>query len=422
MSLKRKLDLYDSYLAEENNLDKGSNKKDEPFHLPFEKEWRKHGIVPYQLDHQYCLIKERRYPLSEKRGNYSYADFLVAMDAWQKTSISHPLSAKGYKGEDLFFFDTETTGLGGGVGNTIFLLGYAYIDGDEVVVKQHLLPEPGHEIPLYDSFLRNIDYTTLVTYNGKAFDWPQVKTRHTLIREHVPNLPPFGHFDLLHGARRMWKHRLDSVSLSNVEREILNIDRKSDLPGYLAPMAYFDFLKTKNPEGILQVMEHNEQDVLTLIILYTHLSFKLLGLDHHQTEGELLSLGTWYSQLKETKVAIPLLEKGMTKWEGTEKWRGMIQLAHQYKKIKNYRKALVLYKQIAESSEGKIRISASIEGAKILEHQYKDYKGALELANMAYREWSETKETSFRQKEREEMVKRIERLEKKIARHGENFI
>ena len=45
------------------------------------------------------------------------------------TSITR-YQAKGYRPGDLFFFDTETTGLGGGTGNTIFLLGYAYIDGD----------------------------------------------------------------------------------------------------------------------------------------------------------------------------------------------------------------------------------------------------------------------------------------------------
>ena len=79
------------------------------------------------------------------------------------------------------------------------------------MLKQHILSQPGSEVPLYKSFLESIDYTNMVTYNGKAFDWPQVKTRHTLIREHVPKLPAFGHFDLYHAARRMWKHRLERI-------------------------------------------------------------------------------------------------------------------------------------------------------------------------------------------------------------------
>ena len=89
--------------------------------------------------------------------------------------------------------------------------------------------------PLYESFLKTVDYTTLVTYNGRAFDWPQVKTRHTLVRDHVPKLPSFGHFDLLHASRRMWKNKLESVKLANVEENILGVVRENDIPGYLAP-------------------------------------------------------------------------------------------------------------------------------------------------------------------------------------------
>ncbi|WAA10595.1 ribonuclease H-like domain-containing protein [Fervidibacillus albus] len=416
MSIKRKLRLYDSYLNEQPNQNNHPPVKDDSFEIPFRKDWEKQGVVPYILDGDYCLIKETRYPLTEQRGKYSYKDFLFVIDRWNETELSHPLSAKGFDAGDLFFFDTETTGLGGGVGNTIFLLGYAYIDENDVVVKQHFLPEPGQEIPLYDSFLRNVDYTTLVTYNGKAFDWPQVKTRHTLIREHVPQLPSFGHFDLLHGSRRMWKHRLESVRLTNVEREILGINRKEDLPGYLAPMVYFDFLQTKNPEGILQVMNHNEQDVLTLIVLYTHLSFQLLGLDQQRTNGELLSLGTWYSQLKETELAISLLEKGIVDLDGMEKWKGMVELAGQYKKIKNEQKALRLYERVAEIAEGSIKIKACIEGAKIFEHRLKDFYSARELAETAYSELMHSNDRSFIERERENMLKRILRLEKKIDR------
>ncbi|MCK9907287.1 ribonuclease H-like domain-containing protein, partial [Frankia sp. Cpl3] len=74
----------------------------------------------------------------------------------------------------------------------------------------------------------------LVTYNGKAFDWPQVKTRHTLLRDSVPELPIFGHFDLLHGARRLWKDELESCRLANIEREKLGSFRQDDVPGYMA--------------------------------------------------------------------------------------------------------------------------------------------------------------------------------------------
>ena len=204
--------------------------------------WEQANTKVYYLEDEYCFIREVHYPLSHQHGKYRFQDYIKAVDMWNHNGMKHPLSAYGYQPNDLFFFDTETTGLGGGVGNTIFLLGYAYLEKDEIILRQHFLPEPGLEIPLYYSFLENIDYTTLVTYNGKAFDWPQVKTRHTLIREHVPKLPSFGHFDLYHASRRFWKDQLESVKLVNVEKDILEFERKDDVPGFLAPMIYFDFL------------------------------------------------------------------------------------------------------------------------------------------------------------------------------------
>lgn len=204
-------------------------------------------MKPFFFEDEYCLIRETVYPLSHRHGRYSFSELDDVMALWNKGGLTHTLSAEGYEKSQLFFFDTETTGLGGGAGNMIFLLGHARVYEDRVAVKQHLLPKPGNETALYKSFLSEVDITSLVTYNGKAFDWPQVKTRHTLLRDRLPKLPDFGHFDLLHGARRLWKHKLERVSLSAVENEELAFKRDEDTPGYLAPMLYFQFLKAEDP-------------------------------------------------------------------------------------------------------------------------------------------------------------------------------
>ena len=101
----------------------------------------------------------------------------------------------------------------------------------------------------------------------------------------------------------MWKHRLERLKLSIVEKEVLGIERKDDIPGFLAPMIYFDYVERKNPEGMLGILKHNEIDILSLITLYTHLSFQLLGLDQQQTTKETYEVGRWYSYLGETEVA-----------------------------------------------------------------------------------------------------------------------
>ncbi|MEM5592523.1 hypothetical protein AAHH67_13870 [Niallia circulans] len=71
--------------------------------IPFMKEWEQENVLPYWLDSEYCLIREVRYPLDYKHGNYTFRDFCGVVDEWNKVSYDHPLSAKGHQPKDLFF-------------------------------------------------------------------------------------------------------------------------------------------------------------------------------------------------------------------------------------------------------------------------------------------------------------------------------
>jgi uncharacterized protein len=350
--------------------------------VPFLERWKEENVTPYFLDKDYCLIRERKYPLSHQHGHYQFSDFLTAIDLWNKQDVNHPLSAAGNKAEELFFFDTETTGLGGGVGNTIFLLGYASISSDELVVRQHILPSPGAEVPLYQSFLENINYKTLVTYNGKSFDWPQVKTRHTLVREHVPKLPAFGHFDLFHAAKRLWKHKLERMKLAVVEKEVLGFERLDDVPGFLAPMIYFDFIETKKPEGMLGILKHNEMDILSLVTLYTHLTLQLHGLDLKQTRPESYEVGRWYAALGEKEEAKKVLTNLLDGSDSTS-FDAKLVLAYEYKKEKNWSKARELFAEVVHSTNERIVLEACFELSKIHEHRIRDLSLALAYCQKA---------------------------------------
>ena len=144
MSLKNKLSRLKPHIAREKtetapsvtpSLASDNFKKE----IPFLNVWEQEGTLPYYLEDDFCLIREVHYPISHQHGKYSFKDFLEAMNLWEGFSGSHPLSAKGFKPSELFFFDTETTGLGGGAGNTIFLLGYACLKQDKIILKQHIL-------------------------------------------------------------------------------------------------------------------------------------------------------------------------------------------------------------------------------------------------------------------------------------------
>lgn len=383
MSLKNKLNRLKPH------INSGSDKpKPEPvsvketLDIPFLDVWEQEHVSPYYFDGQYCLVREVTYPLDHQHGHYQFGDLLEAVSLWDKEQSKHPLSAAGHRASDLVFFDTETTGLGGGAGNTIFLLGHASVSGNSIKLKQHILPGPGSEVALYQSFLKSVDYTTLVTYNGKAFDWPQVKTRHTLVRDHVPKLPSFGHFDLYHAARRMWKHKIERMKLSIVEQEVLGLERKDDIPGFLAPMIYFDFLERKNPEGLLGVIRHNETDILSLLTLYTHLTFQILGRDQTQTSQEKYEVGRWFSYLGDSEKAKQAFN-GLIDSGNEQEIAAKHALAFELKKHKEWGNAVVLWMESAEKGTDRQRKEACIELAKHFEHREKNFDLALKYCRLA---------------------------------------
>ncbi|WP_160721271.1 ribonuclease H-like domain-containing protein [Bacillus sp. USDA818B3_A] len=418
MSLKNKLNRLKPHLSVSHSTENSPKKIELPeMEIPFRDKWEQESVKPYFLDDNYCLIREVKFPLSYQHGHYRFEELKTAVDSWNQNSISHPLSARGHRVEELFFFDTETTGLGGGVGNTIFILGYASILGDELILRQHILPNPGAEIPLYHSFLEKVNYRTLVTYNGKSFDWPQVKTRHTLVREHVPKLPAFGHFDLFHAARRLWKHKLDRMKLSIVEKEVLGVERFDDIPGYLAPIIYFDFIESKQPDGMLGILKHNEIDILSLVTLYTHLTFQITGTDYKQTRQESYEVGRWFASLGDAEQAKKVLTT-LTKEKDITSTKAKLILAYQQKKERNWGNAKELFLEVVESEDLQMRVEACVELAKIFEHRLIDLSKAIwycqEAVNYVSSDSINSNKPIF-----EQLQTRLRRLEQKYAKyHG----
>ncbi|SEM83423.1 hypothetical protein SAMN05192533_10677 [Mesobacillus persicus] len=383
--------------------------------IPFMEVWEKENVRPYFFDNDYCLVREVVYPLTYKHGNYRFEDAAKAVKLWNEKGVHHPLSTAGHSPGDMFFFDTETTGLGGGAGNTIFLLGHARLGVDSVTLKQHILPHPGAEVALYQSFLETIDYSTLVTYNGKAFDWPQVKTRHTLVRNHVPKLPSFGHFDLYHASRRMWKHKIERMKLSFVEKDILGFERKDDIPGFLAPMIYFDFLERKNPEGLLGVIKHNELDILSLISLYTHLSYQLLGEDKNRSVREAFEVGRWFSYLGNGEKAEETYAS-IAKGNEVDAINAKHALAFEHKRGQNFTEAICLWEETSEAGSLKVRIEACIELAKFHEHKSKNWQAALHYSQKAIAELEPLDSENKRDRWMKELHQRVNRLVSKMER------
>jgi hypothetical protein len=166
------------------------------------------------------------------------------------------------------YLDTETTGLAGGTGTVPFLLGLAWLDPETnlFVLEQVLLRRLGEEAPILDLLTERLAQASMiVTYNGKAFDMPLLRTRYVMNRVPKPVEPP--HLDLVHMARRIHKTRLKHRTLVAVEEEVLGRGRIGDVAGGDIVATYAHFLRTGDDEALLGVVEHNGADVLAMVAL-----------------------------------------------------------------------------------------------------------------------------------------------------------
>ena len=106
------------------------------------------------------------------------------------------------------------------------------------------------------------EFDTLVTFNGKSYDLPFLMQRASL--HGVALRPPTGHLDLLHLARRRWKHDLRDCRLQTLERHICRRSRSGDVPGEEVPGLYHDFVRRGDPYRLIPVFHHNLLDVITM--------------------------------------------------------------------------------------------------------------------------------------------------------------
>jgi len=148
------------------------------------------------------------------------------------------------------FLDTETTGVVGGTGTIAFLIGIAWWDAGGLEVEQFFMREHSEEHSALVALAeRMAERRVLVTFNGKSFDWPLLETRYRMTRKiRVP--APRAHLDFLHPARNLWRLRIGSARLPELERHVLQWNRGTDVMSELIPQIYFDYLRGGSPEPL----------------------------------------------------------------------------------------------------------------------------------------------------------------------------
>lgn len=238
-----------------------------------------------------CFVVEREWKPTAKHGRQEVGEVAEQLHASAG-------EARLFGGDStcapFVFFDVETTGLSGGAGTHVFLVGCGWFDEGGFVTRQFFMPQHAAERSLLQAVARELGRAgALVTFNGKSFDAPVLETRYLFHRlDWIGARLP--HVDVLHPARRFWA---GDCSLASLERQVIGSRRVGDVPGFEIPARYFQFVRTGDPGPLAKVLEHNRLDLLTLAALTSRLLHIVrLGPSSVRTACEALALGRTYAR------------------------------------------------------------------------------------------------------------------------------
>jgi uncharacterized protein YprB with RNaseH-like and TPR domain len=268
------------------------------------------------------------------------------------------------------YLDTETTGLSGGAGTVPFLIGLAWFEpgSASLVVEQLLLRELGEEAPMLERLSRRArEASMLVTYNGKSFDVPLLRTRFVLSR--MPAFQSTPHLDLVHVARRVHRHRLGQLNLKTVESEVLGFERTADISGGEVCSRYTHFLRTGDDTALAAVIDHNEWDIVAMAALVGLYAEPLEGLAPIDWVGLARTVGRAGS----LDLAGTIIGRAVEEGVGGEAVRARGEIA---KARGDKAQALADFASLVETVDDP---SLRLQLAKLYEHHAKAPVAALEL-------------------------------------------
>jgi uncharacterized protein len=291
----------------------------------------------------------------------------------------------------LVYLDTETTGLAGGTGTCAFLIGIGASENSQFVVRQFFLRDYPEEKAALSALAEVLsDYEGIVTFNGKTFDVPLLETRYALSRLKSPFSGRL-HLDLLHPARLVWKLRLESCQLTNLEKQILGITRQGDVPGSEIPGIYFDYLRTGNPRGLQPVFYHNALDIVTLAALTSQMARAIAdgGVETLKSSLDLFGLSRLFERFGAVDQSISACQRALAAGlPRSMESRALWHLASQRKRQRQYEQAAQLWMELLrreteDRAEEQLTIQVLEELAVYHEHRRRDIKAAIQFAEAA---------------------------------------
>ncbi|MEX1024360.1 MAG: ribonuclease H-like domain-containing protein, partial [Planctomycetota bacterium] len=213
--------------------------------------------------------RTRDFRVEHRHGDWPLGDVLV-VDRDFAARFTGDDALLGFDFRNAVYLDIEATGLSGGAGTIPFLVALGTFEETSFRLWQGFLRGPEDEAALLDEVARRVRAASgVVSFFGKSYDRHRLEDKMRL----YGIAPPFDatpHLDLYHPLARLVKGTLPDAKLQRLERELCGVTRSDDLPGSFAPAAWFDFLR-RRPHRLEDVFRHNEDDVLSLVVLAAHL-------------------------------------------------------------------------------------------------------------------------------------------------------
>lgn len=315
------------------------------------------------------------------------------------------------------FIDTETTGLAGGTGTVPFLVGIGYYTENSFQVDQYFMRDYHEERAVLNAIReRFAHFKSLVSYNGKSYDLNLLNTRYTLARIENP-FADMPHLDLLHTSRRLWKRRLGDCSLGNIENKILGFERFNDVPGFMIPGLYFDFIRSGDAKPLSRVFEHNQWDILSLAGLAIQTALIHQAPHKHLEHAEdLLGLARTLDDMMQYHLASRCYKKALSlKIEPDTRKEVLTQFGFSLKRTGHLRYAEKVWKHMVKNFPNVI--SSYEELAKYYEHHTKDLERAKAVVQYAVKRLDLLDELYTRthfQEDRRDLEYRLERIQRKL--------
>ena len=183
------------------------------------------------------------------------------------------------------------------------------------------------------------------------------------------------HFDLPALARRLWRIRLESRTWAMLRIIFWAFRGADEVPGYLIPEMYFEYLRTSDARPLGGVFYHNAVDILSLAGLFSHMAFLLNEPDSEDVQyaEDIVSLGRFFEAMGDHHRAEALYKKAMTEKLPAELLQDTrSRLSFLLKRKGDWNAAGALWEQAAQDQE----LYAFEELAKYYEHHSRDLEAA----------------------------------------------